>query len=302
MDAALVTGCSAGGLGEGIARAFAKEGVHVFATSRSLTSLAHLESTPNITPLALDVTSSSSIAAALTTIKSTLKTQNLRLKYLINNAGLGLVSPVLNGTGITESEHAVFETNVWGPLALIRTFIPLMIDSGTGRGGGTVVNITSGGALVPLIWNGVYAASKAAMLILSETLRLEIEPLGVKTITVVLGIVKTNFHANLAAKEDDKSDGTGKEAARFVLQEGSYYRDMRGVLEGEASGKVQDESVMTAEEAGRRIVRDAIGDVKGRTFVGTKAGVLKWVGFFPVWLVDSIVSKTGKLDKFVEAG
>lgn len=284
-----------------------RKGIHVFATARSLSSLTYLKDLPNVTILELDVTSDESIAAAFAVVKTKTQTSTpdintsnsdintsptLRLKYLINNAGLGLVSPLLNGYGIADSERAVFETNVWGPLALIRTFAPLMITftstsnpkPGKSGNSGTVVNITSGGAMVPLVWNGVYAASKAAMLMLSETLRLELEPLGVGTITVVLGIVKTNFHDNLRKKREGEGRG---DRERLQVAKGSYYRGMKGVLEEEASGKVQDERVMRADEAGRRIVGDAIKGRRGRTYVGTKAGVVRWVGVFPGWLVVS---------------
>lgn len=307
-----MTGCSEGGLGEGIVRAFVAEGIYVFATARSISSLAYLKDLPNITLLALDVTSPKSIASALEIVKShttsNTNTPAKRLKCLINNAGLGLVSPVLNGTTITSSERSIFETNVWGPLALIRTFTPLMKSSGDGS---MIVNITSGAAIVPLVWSGVYAASKAAMLMLSETMRLELEPLGVGVQSVVLGIVRTRFHANLKAKSVSgegeggkgvEGDGeAGKDEERFQLAEGNYYEGMRDVLRDEASGKIQDESVMSAGEAGRRIVRDVVRGRKGRTFVGTKAGMLSIVGFLPQWLVDSIVMKMGQLDKFVKA-
>ncbi|KAH7386352.1 hypothetical protein BKA64DRAFT_748026 [Cadophora sp. MPI-SDFR-AT-0126] len=357
MDAALVTGCSEGGLGEGIVRAFVDEGIHVFATARSLSSIKYLKDLPNTTLIELDVTSPGSISATLESVKSYIHkssstspnsnsnsnsdgnepTKRLRLKYLINNAGLGLVKPVLDGQGIADVERNVFETNVWGPLALIRAIAPLMISSpqpssaaspkspkppGTAKpdDDSMVINITSGAAIVPLVWNGVYAASKAAMFMLSETMRLELEPLGVRTQSVVVGIVRTRFHENLKAKakvgievsgEDEivrNGDGNkhvdvnGRIGERFHLAEGSFYTGIRGVLRDEASGKVQDESVMSAGEAGRRIVRDAVRGKKGRTYVGTKAGVLSIVGVLPRWLVDSIVRKMGQLDKFVSSG
>ena len=126
---------------------------------------------------------------------------------------------------------------------------------------------------------------------LSETMRLELEPLGVGVQSVVLGIVRTRFHANLKAKskevENAQEGNGGMDDERFQLAEGSYYEGMRDVLRDEASGKIQDEGVMGAGEAGRRIVRDVVGGKKGRTLVGTKAGVLRIVGFLPRWLVVS---------------
>ncbi|KAG4439637.1 hypothetical protein IFR05_004886 [Cadophora sp. M221] len=150
------------------------------------------------------------MAAYISTSTSTSNVNtNLHLKYLINNAGLGLISPLLDGLGPTDSKRAVFETNFWGPLVLVRVFASPMIhcnpnslpssspdsSSNSARSRGMVQFITSLPAA--LVWNGIYATSKAAMLMLSETLRLELEPLGVGTGTVVLGSVKMRFCENL---------------------------------------------------------------------------------------------------------
>ncbi|KAK0111513.1 hypothetical protein ONS95_001867 [Cadophora gregata] len=330
MDAALVTGCSEGGLGEGIVRAFLAEGLHVFATARSISSMAYLQHIPNITLLALDVTSSESIASVLSSVKSHLhlspNTNNgthpkqdqsspRRLKYLINNAGIGLIRPLLNGTGISDAERLIYETNVWGPLALIRALTPLMIAGNTVSGGGSgecmVVNITSGAALVPLAWHGVYSSSKAAMASLSEAMGLEMEPLGVRIGTVILGIVKTNFHANMKDQRVESSEGGGEGGGedeggergdeRYELAEGSYYEGIRHILRDQASGKIQQGNICTAKEAGRQIVRDAVKGKKGKTYIGSSAGMMSILGIIPQWIVDAVCKKTGQLEEFVKA-
>jgi len=59
-ESVLVTGCTAGGAGEGLALAFQSRGLHVFATARKLSSLENLSKLPNVTTIALDVTSTES--------------------------------------------------------------------------------------------------------------------------------------------------------------------------------------------------------------------------------------------------
>jgi 1-acylglycerone phosphate reductase len=64
-NSVLITGCSQGGIGFSLAESFQKRGLHVFATARSISKMAHLADLPNVTLLTLDVTSSSSIAEAV---------------------------------------------------------------------------------------------------------------------------------------------------------------------------------------------------------------------------------------------
>ncbi|KAG4442941.1 hypothetical protein IFR05_001554 [Cadophora sp. M221] len=297
MDSALVTGCSEGGLGDGIVRAFQKRGIHVFATARNLSSLVHFQDLANITCLQLDVTSSESIAAAVQQVKSSGKGPG-RLKYLVNNAGVGLVGPLLDGRGVLDKERAVFETNLWGPLAVIRAFVPIMVESG----GGTLVNIGSSAGVLNVPWNGIYAASKAAMNMLSETLRLEIEPLGIKTITVVAGIVKSNFFANLPTSQLSGTPATeAKQTSRYKIAEGSYYMSLEGEIVKAAAGEISaGKNIMTAEAFGTEVVSDVLRGRSGRTYNGTLGWGAKWIPMFPVAWLDMYCRKRGALDRFVQ--
>ncbi|KAL5321396.1 hypothetical protein ACEPPN_009354 [Leptodophora sp. 'Broadleaf-Isolate-01'] len=296
MDSALVTGCSEGGLGDGIVRAFQKRGIHVFATARNLSSLVHFKDLANITCLRLDVTSPESIAAAVQQVKSSDKGSG-RLKYLVNNAGVGLVGPLLDGKGVSAEERAVFETNLWGPLAVIRAFVPIMVESS----GGTLVNIGSSAGVINVPWNGIYAASKAAMNMLSETIRLEIEPLGIKTITVIAGIVKSNFFTNLPTSQlpGTPAEET-KPAPRYKLPEGSYYKSLEAEISKAAAGEISaGEGIMTAEAFGTEVVNDVLRGRSGRTYSGTLGWGAKWIPMFPVLWLDTYCKKRGALRSFV---
>lgn len=82
----------------------------------------------------------------------------------------------------------VYDTNVWAQVAVTQAFMPLLLESK-----GIIVNQTSVGVTLTLPFQGVYNSSKAALSMLSDTMRLELEPFGVKVIELRTGVVKTNL-------------------------------------------------------------------------------------------------------------
>ena len=83
---ALITGCSAGGIGDALAQEFHAKGVHVFASARNLSKIEHLK-TLGLATVQLDVTSAQSIENAVTEIT---KITGGKLDFLVNNAGMGM--------------------------------------------------------------------------------------------------------------------------------------------------------------------------------------------------------------------
>lgn len=146
---ALITGCSEGGIGHALALEFSHRGVHVFATARTPSKMASLENNPNITLLAMDVTSQTSIDAALTTITTSKVGIDGTLDYLVNNAGGQVVMPVLDLD--MEVARQMYEVNFWGTLATIKTFAPLVI-----KAKGTIANLSSIGASLYLPYLGEF--------------------------------------------------------------------------------------------------------------------------------------------------
>lgn len=120
----LITGCSEGGIGSALAHAFQQRGHHVFATARNPEKMTSLQNLPNVTLLPLDVTSTSQIKAAVDAVG---KATGGTLDYLVNNAGHNHFRPILDED--LEETRALFETNVWGPLAVMQAFSKMVIKA-----------------------------------------------------------------------------------------------------------------------------------------------------------------------------
>lgn len=142
----LVTGCSAGGVGAAFVEAFKNKGYHVFATARSPSKIPQpLHDAPNVTVLALDVTSAESIAAALVEVQK----KTSKLDVLINNAGLGLNMPGLD-TSLEEAK-SLFDLNFFGAMAMMQAFGPLLVAAK-----GCVVNNSSVGGVFNFPFSSTY--------------------------------------------------------------------------------------------------------------------------------------------------
>jgi len=142
----LVTGCSADGVGHGIALEFLKHNFHVFATARTLSKMAELCTLSNVTPLQLDVTSSESIESVVEKVH---EITGGHLDYLINNAGAGRIKPIIESS--LEDHKRDMETNYFGAVALTQAFLPSIL-----KVKGCVVNIGSMSSSINTPFNGTY--------------------------------------------------------------------------------------------------------------------------------------------------
>jgi len=146
----LITGCSAGGIGAGLAEAFQKKGYHVFATVRNLAKVPpNLSKAPHVTFLILDVLSAESIAAA---VASVAQETGGRLDVLVNNSGQVLIMPALD-TNIEDARN-LFDLNFFAPLAMLQAFAPLLI-----KAQGCVVNNASAAGCVSFPFHSQYYIS-----------------------------------------------------------------------------------------------------------------------------------------------
>ncbi len=113
-----------------------------------------------------------------------------RLDVLVNNAGFGIAGSV-EDTSIEEAKSQ-FETNFFGVLRILREVLPVMRSQRSGL----VINISSVGGLIGLPYQALYSASKFALEGLSEGLRLELRPFGIRVVLIEPGDFNTQFTTN----------------------------------------------------------------------------------------------------------
>ncbi|WP_397449691.1 SDR family oxidoreductase [Pseudomonas sp. NA-150] len=189
MRIALITGCSSG-IGRALADVFNAAGYTVWATARKAEDVAALNAA-GFSGVELDVND----AAALERLAAQLE-QHGGLDLLINNAGYGAMGPLLDG-GV-EAMRRQFETNVFAVIGVTRALFPLLR-----RSKGIVVNIGSVSGVLVTPFAGAYCASKAAVHALSDALRLELAPFGVRLMEVQPGAIDTGF-ATSATREAEQ--------------------------------------------------------------------------------------------------
>ncbi|CAL9133869.1 unnamed protein product [Musa textilis] len=261
----LITGCSEGGIGYALARAFALEGCFVVATSRSLSSMKSLENDPRFFLQELDVVSEDSIRRVVT---NTLDKFG-QIDVLVNNAGVHLVAPLAE-VPMSSFEH-VFNTNVYGPMRLIQSVVPHMVI----RRKGKIVNIGSIAALAPGPWAGVYSASKAALHALTDTLRLELRTFGISVINVAPGAIRSNL-------------GNSSAASYGQMPEWKFYKPFEAAIQARTALSQGPKST-PAEEFAKRTVAMALSKQPPAWFsYGQLSTILAILYYLPLSIRDYI--------------
>lgn len=187
----MVTG-ALGGIGRATVVRLADAGHAVFAADRragdNLTALAAEHR--RVRPVVLDVTDAASIESAREQIGT--ETGGYGLDVLVNAAGILVLGPV--EAVPDEQTRAQFEVNLFGSLAVTRAFLPQMRQRGRGR----VVNVSSILGQFALPGSGVYSASKFALEAVSDALRMELAPFGVRVVLVEPGVIDTPLYRRAA--------------------------------------------------------------------------------------------------------
>jgi NAD(P)-dependent dehydrogenase (short-subunit alcohol dehydrogenase family) len=185
MPKILITGCSSG-FGLEIAQTFLSKGWDVVATMRNPRNDL-LPDNERINVIALDVTSEESIAKAVDAAGP--------LDALVNNAGVGMLN-VLEGSEMSKIRE-LFETNVFGAIAMTKAVLPQMRVSAAG----VIVNVSSSVTIKPLPALSIYSASKAALNAFSESVALEASLFGVSVRLILPGSAPTTgFGKNAVAR------------------------------------------------------------------------------------------------------
>jgi NADP-dependent 3-hydroxy acid dehydrogenase YdfG len=185
----IVTGASSG-IGAATARALAARGAPVVLAARRAERLESLAAElPDALAVATDVTD----AAALRRLADAALDTYGRIDVLVNNAGQGLHVPVAQLAA--DDLRAVFDLNVVAPVLAMEAVLPAMLEEGRGA----VVNVSSGTSLRAIPGVGGYAATKAALNMVSDVARLELAGGGVRVSVVYPSITATEFHERLRA-------------------------------------------------------------------------------------------------------
>ena len=188
----LITGATSG-IGRHAALHLAARGHTVIATGRREHALESLraEAEGTVHPVRLDVADAESIAAARARVLEL--TGGRGVDALVNNAGYGLAGPVERLDA--DDLRAQFETNVFGLVAVTQAFVPEMRQRGAGR----VVNVGSMGGRITFPFLGAYHATKYAVEALSDALRYELAPFGIRVVLIEPGAIESQFSATAMA-------------------------------------------------------------------------------------------------------
>ena len=187
----LVTGANRG-LGSALVAAFLEAGASkVYAAARNASSV--MTSDARVVPIALDVTNREQIAAAAT------KASDVTL--LVNNAGVMTAHNVL--TMDQAAIDADYRTNVFGTLAVIKGFLPVLERA---SGGATILNVLSVVALAPIPRLGGYSSSKAASYSMTQALRPELKKKGIAVVAALPGLIDTDMVRMLPVPKTSAAD------------------------------------------------------------------------------------------------
>lgn len=260
----LITGCSDGGLGAALALSFHRAGLHVYATARDTSKMTNIKKA-GIETLVLDVLSQTSI--------NTCASKLPHLDILVNNAGGGLNMP-LSDLDISQARN-LFDLNVWAPIAVTQAFLPMLLKSR-----GMVVNNTSVSSTLGLPFQGTYCASKAAIAMFSDVLRLEMQPFGVTVIDLKTAAVRSNFFEN------------HKKQVGSSLPEDSIYAPAKAAAERSMSGDMMSSMGMQSPLWADQVVKDLLKKKPSpKVWRGAQA-MLSWLGtWLPFGMMDGTIKE-----------
>lgn len=256
--AILVTGASTG-MGRDLTERLSSLGHRVYASARKPSDLESLAKLPGVVPLPLDVRDAASVRSA----GSWLAGQTTGLDGLVNNAGVGGIGPLLAWT--EEELHDLFEVNLFGPMRMIREFLPLLLERR-----GRIVNIGSQGGSISMRYYAPYTMSKHALEALTVSMRDELGSHGIHVSIVQPGGIITAIGEN-SHRED---------LERFRRAPEPFAAESRQIVEALLADPEphddEPESAANRKPSPPSIVTDAVLDAlfsptpKSRYLVGTR--------------------------------
>lgn len=248
---AVVSGASRG-LGWAVAHELANRGLHVLAGVRQEADGESLRRA-GIEPVMLDITNEDDVARLAQRVAQ--DDDGRPLRVLINNAG-GPVNAPYEVLPLPEWRRQ-FDLNLFGHVAVTQALLPSLIDAG-----GTVVNISSAGALMGTPLYGAYSSAKAALEVSSDVLRRELRATNVHVVVIQAGNIETGQSPRGFSAGDDLRAGMSPEQhARYdtiIRATGAMARDTRRTTRPEdAARRVADAALAQKPRARYRIGSDA---------------------------------------------
>lgn len=217
----LITGGSSG-IGKSMGEYLHQKGFIVYGTSRNPDRISN-----SVFPLVtLDVRDTESIQAAVAKVIALTG----RLDVVINNAGIGITGP-LEEIPMQEIKNN-FETNFFGPIAVMQAVLPQMRTQQSGL----IINITSIAAYMGLPYRSIYSASKGALELVTESLRMEVKSFGISITNVAPGDFATNiaagrFHAPvLKGSAYEQTYGTSLKSMDAHVDNGGNPNEMAAAI------------------------------------------------------------------------
>ncbi|MBI9041297.1 SDR family oxidoreductase [Lutibacter sp.] len=174
----LITGGSSG-IGKSIGEYLSEKGFIVYGTSRNPEKCLNHP----FKLVALDVNSEKSI---LNAVNEVIKVEG-KLDILINNAGMGITGPIEDTP--TEEMRKVFDTNLFGAIDVMKAVLPHMRKQQSGL----IINISSIAGYMGLPFRGIYSATKGALELVTEAVRMEVKNFGIQVTNVAPGDFATNI-------------------------------------------------------------------------------------------------------------
>ena len=230
----LITGCSTG-FGRELAKLVLARGWRAVVTARDVSKVQDIAESHSDRALVLplDVTRRAQIDAVLTETKRRFG----RVDVLVNNAGYGYLAAIEEGED--EAVRALFETNVFGLIDMTKAVLPLMREQRSGL----IVNVTSIGGLTSFAATGYYHGTKYAVEGLSESLAIEVKPLGIDVLIVEPGPFRTNWAGasikqsgvRLDAYEQTAGERRRQTEARSGSQAGDPVRGAQAIIDAALS-------------------------------------------------------------------
>ncbi|HEU5008396.1 MAG TPA: SDR family NAD(P)-dependent oxidoreductase [Jatrophihabitantaceae bacterium] len=194
---ALITGASKG-IGLATTRTLLGEGARVVAVSRRVSPELDALACPELTHLAADLTDPDAPARVVADAVHTYG----GLDILVNNAGgppPGVSLPRFSFLAPDDKDwQLMFEFNLFSPVRMVRAAVPVMLE----RGGGAIVNVSTGNVRQPAPMNVDYAAAKAGLANLTKALSEEFAPQGIRVNTVSPGPVRTAWWTDAGGAAD----------------------------------------------------------------------------------------------------